>query len=85
VARASDADLDGIEDVLAALRALPGVTEKKRGVFYRGRDAFVHFHAEDGAIYADAKITPGKGFERFSLDRATARDAFVTACTRAKD
>jgi hypothetical protein len=33
VARARDAALDLIEDLLAALRRMPGVTEKTRGVF----------------------------------------------------
>jgi hypothetical protein len=77
VARASDADLDQVEDVLIALRALPGVSEKKRGVFYRGRDAFVHFHAEDGVVSADAKISLGAGFLRFPLATKAARAAFV--------
>jgi hypothetical protein len=79
VARARDADLDTIEDVLAALRLLPGVVEKKRGVFYRGRDAFVHFHAEGGVIFVDAKVTPRDGFERFALSNARERPAFLKA------
>lgn len=77
MARASDADLDRIEDVLTALRALPGVTEKKRGVFYRGRDAFVHFHAEVGVVYADAKLTRSAGFTRFALASAPDRRKFL--------
>jgi hypothetical protein len=79
VSRAGDADLDAIEDVLAALRALPGVTEKKRGVFYRGRDAFVHFHVESGAILADAKLEHGGGFDRFTLATKAERSAFIRA------
>jgi hypothetical protein len=79
VARAGDSDLDRIEDVLQALRALPGVTEKKRGVFYRGREAFAHFHVEDGVVLADVKLTPGGGFERYPLGTRMERAKFIGA------
>lgn len=82
MARANGADLDQIDDVLAALRLLPGVTEKKRGVFYRGRMAFVHFHNEDGTIVADAKAGPGPGFKRFALATTAQRAVFITALRR---
>lgn len=50
---ARDQDLDRIEDLLASLRALPGLTEKKRGVFYRKSRAFLHFHEDPKGMFAD--------------------------------
>ena len=36
--------LDDLRDVLAELRTWAGVTEKRPGVFYMGRQPFLHFH-----------------------------------------
>lgn len=77
MARASAGDLDQIEDVLAVLRALPGVTEKKRGVFYCGHQAFVHFHNDDGIVVADARLKSGEDFARPDVSTKAARAAFV--------
>jgi hypothetical protein len=40
--------LDDLADVLAEVRAWAGVAERKPGVFYVGRDPFLHFHVVDG-------------------------------------
>jgi hypothetical protein len=40
--------LDDIADVLAELRAWPGVVEKSPGVFYARRSPFLHFHLVEG-------------------------------------
>ena len=40
--------LDDLADVLAEVRTWAGVAEKKPGVFYVGRDPFLHFHLVDG-------------------------------------
>lgn len=50
---ARDQDLDRLEDLLVQLRALPGLTEKKRGVFYRKSRAFLHFHEDPKGMFAD--------------------------------
>jgi len=50
---ARDQDLDRLEDLLEKLRALPGLTEKKRGVFYRKSRAFLHFHEDPKGMFAD--------------------------------
>ena len=36
--------LDDLADLLAAVRTWTGVVEKKPGVFYVGRQPFLHFH-----------------------------------------
>jgi len=48
-------DLRDVDDVLAAIRALPGVAEHAVGVFYLGRLPFLHFHTRGAARWADAK------------------------------
>jgi hypothetical protein len=50
---ARDQDLDRVEDLLVELRALPGLVEKKRGVFYRKSRAFLHFHEDPKGMFAD--------------------------------
>ena len=56
---ADDATLDIIEPVLARLRELDGVREKKRGIFYRRSQAFVHFHDDSTGIFADVRSGTG--------------------------
>jgi len=48
-------ELLDIADVLEEIRALPGVSERSRGIFYIGRDPFLHFHTKAGVRWADAK------------------------------
>ena len=50
---ARDHDLDRIEILLGRLRALPGLVERKRGVFYRKGRAFLHFHEDPAGMFAD--------------------------------
>jgi hypothetical protein len=57
--------LDSIETLLIQLRKVPGVVEKKRGVFYRRSKAFVHFHEDPTGMYADVRLT--EDFERFRV------------------
>ena len=65
---ARDEDLDRLEDVLAALRALAGLKEKKRGVFYLKGRAFLHFHEDPKGLFADIGGGPqGGAFERIDV------------------
>ena len=50
---ARDADLDRLEDLLAQIRTLPDLKEKKRGVFYRKSRGFLHFHEDPKGMFAD--------------------------------
>jgi hypothetical protein len=70
----SDA-LDRLEPVLAALRAMPELTERSRGIFYRRSKAFVHFHEDDAGLFADLK-TSAK-FERFRVSAPKERRLFL--------
>ena len=58
--------LDRVEPLLAELRTLDALTEKKRGVFYRKSRAFLHFHEDGTEVYADVRLA-GTEFERFRV------------------
>ena len=60
-------DLNAIAPLLEKLRALPGLTEKRPGTFYRGSKAFLHFHEHEGALLADVK--EGRDWVRFEAGK----------------
>ncbi|HKP79580.1 MAG TPA: hypothetical protein VJU34_10695 [Phenylobacterium sp.] len=64
---AGDLALDQLEALLAELRALPGLTEKKRGTFYRKSRAFLHFHEDPKGLFADLRGIDGRDFERIDV------------------
>jgi hypothetical protein len=53
---AGDDALDMLEDLLAELREIPELVEKKRGVFYRRSRAFLHFHEDPAGLFADLRL-----------------------------
>jgi hypothetical protein len=59
--------LDQLEPILAEIRKLNGLKEKKRGTFYCGSSAFLHFHEDPAGFFADLKID-GEDFERFPVN-----------------
>jgi hypothetical protein len=81
VKHVSPADLDELDDVLGELRAVDGLTEKKRGVFYRGSRAFLHFHEDPTGLYADVRVDTG--FERFRVTTKAERKRLVSLVRRA--
>ena len=52
---AGEQALAALEPMLGQLRSLPGLTEKRPGVFYRGSGAFLHFHEDPAGLFADLK------------------------------
>ena len=67
MARADVEALKILAPMLRQLREIKGVQEKTPGIFYGRRDAFIHFHVEDGALFADLKKPGGAGFDRYPL------------------
>ena len=49
-------DLEPLAGLLEQLRALPGLSERSPGTFYRGSTAFLHFHADPAGLFADLKV-----------------------------
>jgi N-acetylglutamate synthase-like GNAT family acetyltransferase len=82
VRHARDDDLDRIEPLLTELRAVDGLTEKSRGVFYRRSRAFLHFHADGDDTYADVRVE-GDEFERTRVTTNAEQRDLVTAVRRA--
>jgi hypothetical protein len=72
---ARDQDLDRVNDLLAELRTLPGLVEKKRGVFYRKSRAFLHFHEDPKGMFADISDPD----ERIDVTEAAGQTALMAA------
>ena len=53
---ATDIALDAVEPLLRQLRAVDGIQERKRGVFYRRSSAFLHFHEDPAGFFADVRL-----------------------------
>lgn len=73
--------LDRLEPLLEAIRELGLAAETKRGIFYRRRAAFLHFHEEAGRILADLKV--GREFERYPADNKRDWSRILAAVKRA--
>jgi hypothetical protein len=68
--------LDDLDDVLRRLREIDGLTEKKRGVFYRRSRAFLHFHEDPSGLYADVRLDDE--FERVRVTTKAERKHLVS-------
>lgn len=80
VRHATNEDLDRIEAVLAELRRIPGLRERKRGYFCRGAQAFLHFHEDAGDLYVDVKL--GTKFERMKITSVSEQADFLARVRR---
>ena len=68
--------LDRLEPLLVRLRALPGLNERLRGVFYRKSKAFLHFHEDGEDLYADVRLG-GADFQRLRVTSRKERAALL--------
>jgi len=68
-------DLDRVEALLAQLRELPQLRERKRGYFSRGSRAFLHFHEDAGDLYVDVKLDAK--FQRMRVTTAADQAGFL--------
>ena len=72
---ADDTTLDALEPVLLHLRQLDGIREKKRGIFYRKSQAFLHFHDDPSGIFAD--VRGDTGWLRYRVSTRAERRRFL--------
>ena len=72
---ATQKDLDRLEALLAELRGLPQLRERKRGYFSRGSRAFLHFHEEAGDYYVDVRL--GSEFQRMKVTSGSEQAEFL--------
>jgi hypothetical protein len=75
---AGDPTLDRVESLLAELRTLAQLKEKKRGVFYRKSRAFLHFHDDGSDVYADVRLE-GAHFDRYRVSSAAETKRLLAA------
>jgi hypothetical protein len=73
--------LDQLEPVLAKLRKLDGLRERKRGAFYRGSSAFLHFHEDPAGFFADLKVADD--FVRFPVNNGAEVERLLARAARA--
>jgi hypothetical protein len=76
VRHATEEDLDGLEPLLAELRKLPQLRERKRGYFSRGAHAFLHFHEDADSFYVDVKL--GSNFQRMRVTSGAEQAGFLS-------
>ena len=77
---AGEAALAELASLLTAVRAMPALTEKKPGLFYRGAKAALHFHEDPTGLFADWRAANAdKDFTRFRVSTARERAAFLAA------
>ena len=77
---AGDSALDALEPLLTAIRAAAALTERKRGVFYRGGQAALHFHEDPEGLFADWRAAKDdKDFRRFRVSTKAEQAAFLKA------
>lgn len=67
--------LDALEPLLAQLRRIDALTERRRGVFYVRSSAFLHFHEDPAGFFADVRLRPG--WVRLPATRAADRRALL--------
>jgi hypothetical protein len=65
-----------LETLLEQLRVLPGLVEKKPGIFYLKSKAYLHFHEDAAGIFADVRLA-GDDFERFAVNTCHDQDALL--------
>jgi hypothetical protein len=82
VKHAGPGALDELEPLLVRLRAVDGVREKSRGVFYRGSTAFLHFHEDPAGLFADVRLD-GADFTRLRGTTTHEQSELLDAVERA--
>ncbi len=68
MAHADEAALQRLLPLLRQLRSISELREMKPGIFYLKGSAFIHFHDDAGALFADLKKAGGSGFDRYPVD-----------------
>ncbi len=73
---AGDEALRVLASLLASLRQLPGMTERKPGIFYVKSKAYLHFHEDAAGLFADVKLN-GNEFDRFPVKTRQERELLL--------
>ncbi|OYU70338.1 MAG: hypothetical protein CFE28_10275 [Alphaproteobacteria bacterium PA2] len=79
---AGPAALEHLAGLLAELRKLEALNEKKPGIFYRKSRAFLHFHEDPTGLFADVRDKAGIDFDRFDVSNPTNWPVLVAEVVR---
>jgi hypothetical protein len=77
VRHATAESLRRLEPVLADLRGVPGLKERRPGVFYRHSRAFLHFHEDGDRLFVDVRLDDQADFERSEVTTPRQRVALL--------
>jgi hypothetical protein len=83
VRHAGPGALAALADLLAAVRAAPGLKEPRPGIFYRRGKAWLHFHEDPAGLFAD--VRSGGEWERFRVSEPAERAALLAFIETAPD
>ena len=72
---AGDEALDTVANLLAIIRTVDGLKEKKRGIFYCKAQAFLHFHDDPTGVFADLRCA--SDWERFPVNTPAEQAQFL--------
>ena len=64
-----------VEPLLEEIRSVPGLVEKKPGIFYRRSKAFLHFHEDPSGLHADVRFE--EDFERVRAETVVEQKALM--------
>ena len=78
---ATSATLNAIEPLLRKVRAIDGLDERKRGIFYRKGVALLHFHEDPAGLFADLKVNGV--WKRMRVSEREEREALLREARRA--
>ena len=68
--------LDALEPLLERVRRKTELTERKRGIFYKGSKAFLHFHEDPSGLFADLWL--GTEWARIRVTTRREQGAFLS-------
>ncbi|MFN3523013.1 MAG: hypothetical protein ACK4YQ_12255 [Phenylobacterium sp.] len=71
--------LEQLSSLIAQLRGLEGLVERRPGVFYRKGRAFLHFHEDPCGLFADLRGPADPDFVRFDVSGPDGRSSLLSA------
>jgi hypothetical protein len=69
--------LEALSALLDEIRQRNGLTERKRGIFYRRSKSFLHFHEDLAGLFADLSMNGGSS--RYPVNTPDERQNFILA------
>ena len=79
---ASPSAIARLAPLLKKLKAITPLREKKPGVYYVKSKAFLHFHEDGDAIYADVRLHP-PDFDRLPATTSAEQKALINKIRQA--